>query len=118
MAPPLWEHVEAMPKEERELMIALRQSYGSLLLNGPFTVIIAHTGEMIGLGDRIRLRPLRAAVKGDMLYLSSEEAAIRLVCPDVEVAWQPMGGEPLIGRLGVPLRETVLKNVRLERVVS
>ncbi|MDP3064010.1 MAG: glutamine amidotransferase family protein [Chloroflexota bacterium] len=118
MAPPLWEHIEAMPKAEGELMIALRQSYGSLLLNGPFTVIIAHTGEMIGLGDRIRLRPLRAAVKGDMLYLSSEEAAIRLVRPDVEVAWQPMGGEPLIARLGVPLRETVLKNVRLEKVVS
>jgi len=56
---------------------------------------------MIGLTDRIRLRPLTAATKGDILFLSSEEAAIRLVCPDVERAWIPMGGEPIIGRLGV-----------------
>ena len=50
---------------DRRCYAALRQVYGSLLLNGPFTVIIAHQGEMIGLNDRIRLRPLTAASKGD-----------------------------------------------------
>jgi glutamate synthase domain-containing protein 1 len=54
---------------------------------------------MIGLTDRIRLRPLTVGEKGDMLYLSSEEAAIRLVCPDLDRAWIPMGGEPIVGRL-------------------
>jgi glutamate synthase domain-containing protein 1 len=34
-----------------------------------------------------------------MLYLSSEESAIRLVCPDLEQAYIPQGGEPIIGRL-------------------
>ena len=34
-----------------------------------------------------------------MLYLSSEESAIRLICPDLDKAWIPMGGEPVIGRL-------------------
>ncbi len=91
----------------RRYCALLRQVYGSLLLNGPFTVIIAHQGEMIGLTDRIRLRPLTAAVKGDVLYLSSEEAAIRLVCPDVERAWIPVGGEPVVGRLKTPAREAV-----------
>jgi len=38
-------------------------------------------------------------VKGDMLYLSSEESAIRLICPDLDRSWIPMGGEPVIGRL-------------------
>jgi hypothetical protein len=60
---------------------------------------------MIGLTDRIRLRPLTAAIKGDRLYLSSEEAAIRLVSPDLDRVWTPTGGEPVVGRLGVPLRE-------------
>ena len=55
---------------------------------------------MIGLTDRIRLRPLTAAMKDDLLYLSSEEASIRLVCPDLDRVWTPVGGEPVVGRLG------------------
>jgi glutamate synthase domain-containing protein 1 len=89
-----------MSPDERELCQALRQVYSSILLNGPFTVIIGRTGEMVGLTDRIRLRPLAVAVAGDRLFLSSEEAAIRLVCPEVDRMWIPVGGEPIIGRLG------------------
>jgi glutamate synthase domain-containing protein 1 len=58
---------------------------------------------MIGLTDRIRLRPLTAAIKGDLLFLSSEESAIRLVCPQLDTAWSPMGGEPIVGSLNRPL---------------
>jgi glutamate synthase domain-containing protein 1 len=99
LAPPFWDEIERMPKEEQNLMRAVRQTYGSLLLNGPFAVVIAHNGEMIGLTDRIRLRPLTVGEKGDMLYLSSEESAIRLISPDLDSAWSPLGGEPVIGRL-------------------
>jgi glutamate synthase domain-containing protein 1 len=104
LAPPFWDDIERRPPEEQRLLRTLRQVYGSLLLNGPFTVIIAHQGEMIGLTDRIRLRPLTVGIKGDRLYLSSEESAIRLICPDLDRAWIPMGGEPIIGRLGKPLQ--------------
>lgn len=104
LAPPFWTDIERRPPEEQKLLRTLRQVYSSLLLNGPFTVIIAHHGEMIGLTDRIRLRPLTAGIKGDMLYLSSEESAIRLICPDLDRAWIPMGGEPIVGRLGRPLQ--------------
>jgi len=99
MAPPLWDEIDRMPDDRRRLHTALRQTYASLLMNGPFTIVVAHQGEMIGLTDRIRLRPLVAAVKGNMLYLSSEEAAIRLVEPDLQKAWIPKGGEPIVGRL-------------------
>jgi glutamate synthase domain-containing protein 1 len=58
---------------------------------------------MIGLTDRIRLRPLSAAVKGDVLFISSEESAITLVCPDIDRSWKPRGGEPVVGRLGEPV---------------
>jgi glutamate synthase domain-containing protein 1 len=103
MAPPLWSAIERQPPAEQELLKTLRQVYGSLLMNGPFTIIIAHQGEMIGLTDRVRLRPLTVGEKGPMLYLSSEESAIRLVCPDLDRAWIPMGGQPVVGSLKKPL---------------
>jgi len=99
MAPPFWSEIERMPEEEKKLALALRQTYASLLMNGPFAVIIAHHGEMIGLTDRIRLRPLTVGEKGDMLYLSSEESAIRLISPELDKAWIPVGGEAVIARL-------------------
>jgi glutamate synthase domain-containing protein 1 len=96
----------------------LRQVYGSLLLNGPFTVIIAHQGEMIGLTDRIRLRPLTVGVKDSVLYLSSEESAIRLVCQDLDRAWIPMGGEPIIGSLEKPLGPSVIQKSASDAAIS
>ncbi len=104
LAPPFWDDIERCSSREQKLLRTLRQVYGSLLLNGPFTVIIAHQGEMIGLTDRIRLRPLTVGVKGNTLYLSSEESAIRLICPDLDRSWIPVGGEPIVGRLKEPLQ--------------
>lgn len=103
LAPPFWDDIERRPPGEQQLLRTLRQVYGSLLLNGPFTVIIAHQGEMIGLTDRVRLRPLTAGVKDEVFYLSSEESAIRLICPNLDRAWTPMGGEPIVGNLEKPL---------------
>jgi len=100
VAPPLWTEIDRMNDGRRELHIALRAVYGGLLMNGPFAVVIANAKQMIALTDRIRLRPLTAATRGDTLYLSSEEAAIRLVSPDLDEVWTPMGGVPVIGRLG------------------
>lgn len=102
-APPLWEHIGRLSPEERETATMLRQVYGSLLMNGPFTVIIAHHGEMVGLTDRIRLRPLAVGTRGSMLYLSSEESAIRLVCPELDETWIPVGGQPIVGSLNAPV---------------
>jgi len=99
LAPPLWSEIETLEPNSELAMRALRQTYGSLLMNGPFTIIVAHEGEMIGLTDRIKLRPLTAAEKDDFLFLSSEESAIRLVSPMLDRVWSPRGGEPVIGRL-------------------
>ncbi|MDP2729676.1 MAG: glutamine amidotransferase family protein [Dehalococcoidales bacterium] len=115
LAPPFWSEIERMPSGEQDLMRALRQVYGSLLLNGPFAVIIAHHGEMIGLNDRIRLRPLTVGEKGDMLYLSSEESAIRLISPELDKVWIPMGGEPVVARLKTPARK---QKARKEKVTA
>ena len=104
MVPPLWIEIERMDAAQQRLYRTLRQVYGGLLINGPFTIIVAREGEMIGLTDRIRLRPLTAASKGDRLYLSSEEAPIRLIDRELDRVWTPVGGEPVIGRLGMSLK--------------
>jgi len=99
LAAPLWSEIDAMPPQQQQVFRALRQTYGSLLMNGPFSIIVAHHGEMIGLTDRIKLRPLVAGTRGDFLYLSSEEAAMRLVSPMLDKFWYPRGGEPVVGKL-------------------
>ncbi len=99
LAAPLWSEIDAMPPKQQRMLRALRQTYGSLLMNGPFSIVVAHHGEMIGLTDRIKLRPLVAGTRGDFLYLSSEEAAMRLVSPTLDKFWYPRGGEPVIGKL-------------------
>ena len=105
LSPPLWSEIEHLDPESRDLYSLLRQVYPSLLMTGPFAIVVGRTGEMMGLTDRIRLRPMIAATRGPMLYLSSEEAAIRLVCPDVEDTWMPLGGEPVIGRVSPEFAE-------------
>ncbi len=100
LAAPFWAEVDHMEPKQKQALKALRQTYGSLLMNGPFSIIVAHHGEVIALTDRVKLRPMIGATKGDMLYLSSEEASIRLVSPMLDRLIVPRGGEPIIGRIG------------------
>ena len=97
LASPLWEDIERMPAKERDILKALRILYGSALLNGPFSIIVGSSDFMYALNDRIKLRPLVAARKGEYLFISSEEAPIRKVCVSPDHLWHPDGGEPVIG---------------------
>jgi glutamate synthase domain-containing protein 1 len=99
LASPLWDEIERMPEDIREMARTLRIMYGSALVNGPFSIIVGASDFMYALNDRIKLRPMVAARKGNRLYVSSEEAPIKLVCPSPESVWRPSGGEPVIGRL-------------------
>lgn len=100
LAPPLWERIERMPPRERELYRSLRIVYGSAMINGPSSLILAHPRGMVGLNDRIKLRPLVAAEAGARRYLASEECAIRAVCPVTDRVWAPGGGEPALFDMG------------------
>ncbi len=99
IAPPFWEQIERMEPKEREKLTTLRNMYASLLITGPFSIILGYTGGMMALNDRLKLRSMVAAEKGDVTYVSSEECAIRSVCPDPERTWSPAGGEPVIVEL-------------------
>ncbi|MEM0456808.1 MAG: glutamine amidotransferase family protein [Nitrososphaerota archaeon] len=103
LTPPFWNEIDCMPQRQRQLLTALRQIYSGLLMNGPFSIIVARHGQMIGLVDRIKLRPLTAAMKGNFFYLSSEEAAIRVVQPTLDNVWNLHGGEIVVGMVKVPV---------------
>lgn len=99
VAPPLWASIEEGDEEENAGIRKMRIIYGSLLLNGPFSIILAASNGMMALNDRIKLRSLVAARQGSRFYVASEEAAIRAVAQDLDMLWAPRGGEPVFALL-------------------
>ena len=73
--------------------------FPSLLITGPFSIVLGFTGGLMALNDRLKLRSMVTAEKGDRVYIASEEAAIRAMEPDAENFYAPAGGEPVIVRV-------------------
>ena len=100
IAAPFWSTIE----NERDKGLAERQAYlrtvfPSLLVTGPFSIILGFNGGLMALNDRLKLRSMVVGEKDDKVYIASEEAAIRVMEPDAENNWAPRGGEPVIVRL-------------------
>jgi glutamate synthase domain-containing protein 1 len=117
LASPLWEEIERMPDDKREVLKALRILYGSALINGPFSIIVGNSNFIYALNDRIKLRPLVAARKEKYLFISSEEAPIRKVCPSPDRLWHPDGGEPVIGIIKEEARKSIKEKRTDEKLV-
>jgi glutamate synthase domain-containing protein 1 len=99
LAPPFWKDVDRMEPEKRKAFEAIRMVYGSALMNGPFSILVGFNRGMLGLNDRIKLRPMIAAKKDEFLYMASEESAIRIIEPEPDIVWAPKAGTPVIGML-------------------
>ena len=87
------------PDAARQLTY-LRTVYPSLLITGPFSIILGFNGGLMALNDRLKLRSMVTAEKDDKVFIASEEAAIRVMAPDAENLYAPMGGEPFIVIVG------------------
>ena len=74
----------------------LRTMFPSLLITGPFSIILGFNGGLMALNDRLKLRSMVTAEKDDRVFIASEEAAIRVMEPNAEHFYAPMGGEPFI----------------------
>ncbi|MFQ3676259.1 MAG: glutamine amidotransferase family protein [Endomicrobiia bacterium] len=96
---PFWSQIERFPDDEKNFYKQLRIVYGPALVNGPFAIIIANNDSIIGLNDRTKLRPLVAGKKGTILYIASEESAIRCVSKELDSVWTPNAGESIVGKL-------------------
>ena len=97
VAAPFWSTIDGKTDEkERQKLLFLRTLFPSLLITGPFSIVLGFSGGLMALNDRLKLRSMVVGEKDDMAYIASEEAAIRAMEPAVENIWAPAGGEPVI----------------------
>jgi len=82
--------------DDRKKYTYLRTMFSSLLITGPFSIVLGFNGGLMALNDRLKLRSMVVGEKNDMVYIASEEAAIRTMEPNAENIWAPAGGEPVI----------------------
>ncbi|MDR3292664.1 MAG: glutamine amidotransferase family protein [Clostridiales bacterium] len=99
IAAPFWEKIDAMPEEDKRRLTYLRTTYPSLLITGPFSIIVGFDGGLMALNDRLKLRSMVIGEKNKTVYIASEECAIREIEPSLDKVWSPSGGEPVIVRL-------------------
>lgn len=96
IAAPFWSTIEKKSAIDKERLTYFRTIYSSLLMTGPFSLVVGYEGGLMALNDRLKLRSMVAAEKEDMIYIASEETAIRIMEPNVDRTWSPAGGEPVI----------------------
>ena len=96
IAAPFWSTIDRMPEEQKKQLTYLRGMFASLLITGPFSILVGFTGGLMALNDRLKLRSLITSTCGDRVYIASEEAAIRAMEPHAGHFYAPMGGEPMI----------------------
>ena len=99
IAASFWSTIERKEEPQRSQEMLLRRMFPSLLVTGPFSIILGFEGGIMGLGDRLKLRSMICAEKGDKAYISSEESAVRLIEPSLDSIYSPAGGEPVIYKL-------------------
>ncbi|MCL2093360.1 MAG: glutamine amidotransferase family protein [Treponema sp.] len=99
VAAPFWEVIDAMEEKERSYHETLRTIFSSQLITGPFSIIAGFEGGLMALNDRLKLRSMVIGEKGERVYISSEEAAIRIIEPDLDRVYAPQGGQPVVIRL-------------------
>ena len=92
---PEWDEIDRMDDERKEYFTNLRSIYSGALVNGPFSVILGSNKGLLAINDRLKLRSLTAATKGNRAYFASEESAIRIICPDPDEVWSVSGAEPV-----------------------
>ena len=100
VAAPFWTTIEGEKDPDlRKRLTFLRTVFPSLLVTGPFSIVLGFDGGLMALNDRLKLRSMVVGEKNDLVYIASEEAAIRTMEPDAENIWAPSGGEPVIVRV-------------------
>ena len=74
IAAPFWSTISRKPQAEKERLTFLRNAFSSLLITGPFSILLGFEGGLLALNDRLKLRSMVVGEK----------------------VWSPRGGEPVI----------------------
>jgi len=96
IAAPFWQTIDRMTPEDRETHQYLRMMFSAQLITGPFSILVGFEGGVMALNDRLKLRSMVVGEKDDITYIASEEAAIRIIEPNLDTVWAPKGGQPVI----------------------
>ena len=100
IAAPFWSTIEREKDTEKQARLEyLRKVFPSLLVTGPFSIVLGFDGGLMALNDRLKLRSMVVGEKDDKVFIASEEAAIRTMEPEAENIYAPAGGEPVIIRV-------------------
>ena len=65
----------------------------------------------MALNDRLNCAVWLWEKRDDMVYIASEECAMRVIEPNLDNIWSPRGGEPVIVRLD---KQAVKKELEVE----
>lgn len=96
IAAPFWQTIEQLPPVERAQREYLRNVFAAQLITGPFSILVGFEGGLLALNDRLKLRSMVVGERDDMVYIASEEAAIRAISPSLDKVWAPRGGEGVL----------------------
>jgi glutamate synthase domain-containing protein 1 len=96
IAASFWQTIDLKDEKQREKEVFLRNAFASLLITGPFSILLGFEGGMMALNDRLKLRSMVYGQKDDMFYVASEECAIRRIAPELDWVKAPKGGEAVI----------------------
>ena len=97
VAAPFWNTIEReYDNDDRREQEYLRTVFPSLLITGPFSIVLGFTGGLMALNDRLKLRSMVVGERDDRVFIASEEASIRAMEPYAENIWAPSGGEAVI----------------------
>ncbi|MEJ2293770.1 MAG: hypothetical protein P8Y23_03290, partial [Candidatus Lokiarchaeota archaeon] len=94
----------------KKIIMMIRATYRSAMLNGPFSIVVGYSNPvptLIGLTDRKKLRPLVVGISEDnnTIFMSSEEASFKRLMIDnneftLSNIWHPKSGTAVIAELG------------------
>ncbi len=104
IAAPFWDTIEHMDEEDKKRYTYLRTVFNSMLITGPFSILLGFEGGLMALNDRLKLRSMVVGKKNDTVYIASEESAIRVVEKELDDIYAPKGGEGVI----IKVKEGVL----------
>ena len=75
VAAPFWSDIEEnSDSAQRETQKYLRTLFPSLLITGPFSIVLGFNGGLMALNDRLKLRSMVIGEKDDKVFIASEEA--------------------------------------------
>jgi glutamate synthase domain-containing protein 1 len=97
LAPPYWSTIERETNlEARNRIIALKVTYESAMLNGPFAILAGFDKGIFSITDNTKLRPMVVGNADGYTYFASEVSALYEMEENLAGVTTPRAGQPVI----------------------